>query len=131
MSSILGCCLSRDFISLRYFETYYYVNVIHNVLKRPGDYLRRINDWYENSSPDLFLRSFPKQTLLHSFADFVITDILFGDIDDVLLDSVVQSGGSGLWVDSALEYHGFEGPGFSAWLSVTNRDIQDLSLIHI
>jgi hypothetical protein len=51
---------------MQFFETYYYANVIHNVLSEPFAYLRHLNDWHENIQEELFTAPFSKWSVLHS-----------------------------------------------------------------
>ena len=116
-----------DLIHMRYYETYYYVNIIHNVLEDPFSYLRGLNNWHEDREQELFRPVFPKWSLLHDLAQYLVCAVVFEQIDDVLLDSVVQSGGDGLWIDNALEHHGIEAIGFANWVSDSSRSIDEIS----
>lgn len=118
-------------VSLHYFETYYYANVVHNVLSNPTAYIRGLNDWHEDREPDLFLQPFPKWSLLHDFAHFLIEQLMHEELDDVVLDSIVNDARSELWVDRALRHHGFQVEGFRHWLSGKSVALADATEDHI
>ncbi len=39
--------MRETFQRMEFFETYYYANVIHNVLENTWPYLRNLNSWRE------------------------------------------------------------------------------------
>ena len=112
---------------MRYYETYHYVNIVYDVLDRPLPYLRSLNSWHEDREEELFSASFEKWSVLHDLAQFIICEIFFEQIDDVLLDSIVQAKGEGLWIDEALKYHDIEPIGFAKWLRRNDLSIKEIS----
>lgn len=111
---------------MAYYETYYYANVINNVLKDPEPYLRNLNDWHEDREGPLFLTPFPKWSILHDLAEFIIRSLAYEQIDDVAIDGVASKGHD-LWVDEALRYHGFPVPGFKVWLRNRGTKVADIT----
>lgn len=122
--------MKRTFVTLRYFETYYFANVISNVLEAPATYLRNLHDWHENSRDSLFFTAFSKRSVLHSFSEFIIESLADEGISDVVADAVVHDEAK-LWVDNALAYHGIPCTGFRAWLREQGVSLNDLSEDHI
>lgn len=120
--------MARDYIELRYYETYYHVSAVHDVLRSPQLYLRNLNNWHESKTPSLFSTPFPKWSLLHDLAYFVIGEIIFEQSSEGPLESIAKSNRSALWVDEALEFHGFPTDGFASWLQATSRSISTASL---
>lgn len=116
---------------MRYFETYYYANVIDNVLSEPFDYLRHMNSWHEDREASAFLNPFPKRSVLHDFAEHVIRLLMDEQISDVNADAIAHDKSTKLWVDQALRYHGLAAKGFRTWLTEQNVALSDISEDHI
>lgn len=118
-------------VSLEFFETYYYANVVQNVLSNPSAYIRGLNDWHEDREVELFLKPFQKWSLLHDFAHFLVEQLMFEALDDVTLDAVETDPKFELWVDSALRHHGLPTIGFRKWLADTDVSIDDVNEDHV
>jgi len=103
-------------LRMEFFETYYYANVIHNVLENTMDHLGSMNSWHEDREVSLFLQPYSKWSVLHDFSQYIISDLMYETLDDVSLDAIVHDPTFDLWVDRALKHHGIESPGFRAWL---------------
>lgn len=116
----------RELQTMAYYETYYYANVIDNVLKDTEPYLKNLNDWHVDREGSLLLTPFPKWSVLHDLAEHIIRALAYEQIDDVAIDRVAAKGGD-LWVDDALRYHGFAGPGFKAWLNERGTKLNDVT----
>lgn len=115
--------------TMAFYETYYYANVIDNILKDTEPYLRNLNDWHEDREESLFLTPFPKWSLLHDLSEFVIRDLAYEQIRDTALDTFVTKG-EDLWVDEALRHHGFASPGFKSWLTTQSVALEDVTEDH-
>ncbi len=116
----------RELQTMAYYETYYYANVIDDVLKDTEPYLRNLNEWHEDREGSLFLTPFPKWSILHDLAEFIIRSLAYEQIDDVAIDGVVVKGHD-LWVDEALRHHGFSVRGFKAWLKERGTKLGDVT----
>src|SRR5690349_1921624 len=101
--------------AMHYYETYYYANVIHNILSDTEPYLRNLNDWHEDREASLLVAPFSKWSLLHDFAEYIIQSLAYEQIRDSALGEAM-AGGCELWVDEALRHHKFATPGFRKWL---------------
>lgn len=119
--------MRESLIRMEFFETYYYANVIHNVLEDTMPYLRNLNSWHEDRAIELFLTPFPKWSALHAFAEYIISDLMYETLDDVSLDAVVHNPKADLWIDRALKHHGIATGGFRAWLSEKRISLTDAS----
>lgn len=108
---------------MEFFETYYYANVIHNILKDPFSYIRSLHDWHEDQAAEIFLPPFPKWSVLHSFAFFIIE----GLIVEVIEDHVPQEK---LWIEHAFAHHGIKAESFESWLNETNTDSSDINAVY-
>ena len=117
--------MRESFIELQYFETYYYANVIHNILSDPYAYLRGLHEWHEDRQGDLFLRRFPKWSALHSFAGFIIESLVSEQLRGDTIDSLIEDVTRELWIDRAIRFHGSETEGFRSWFAGTGRQLED------
>lgn len=116
---------------MEYFETYYYVNVIHNILSDPFEWLPNLHQWHENNPERLFSPPFNKWSKLHDFAAHVIDGLMYEAINDVTEDALVHDPTYELWIDEALRHHGFPTDGIRQWLSDSNVELQNLTEDHI
>jgi hypothetical protein len=119
--------MRAGFISMEYYETYYYANIITNILSDPFPYIRNIHSWYEDNEDEILLPSFPKWSRLHSFNAYLIGSLASEEISETTVDAIIQDKHKDLWVDRALRFHGFKSNGFVSWLRETGRDFDDLS----
>jgi hypothetical protein len=121
----------RNLVSMRYYETYYYANIVHNVLSEPGEYLRSLIDWHVNSQSRLFSAPFEKWSVLHDFCRFVIRALLDERISRKEADSFARRPNAELQIDQALRFHGFAVDGFRDWLHEQQVDLAGLTEDHI
>lgn len=123
--------MKEKLLQIEFFETYYYANVIDDILEDTLPYLRGLNDWYENQMVDLFLRPFPKWSVLHDLIRFIIERIIYEGLDDILLDALVQNPSRILWVEHALAKYKIEAPSFQGWLDSKRIARGDLTDDHL
>ncbi len=119
--------MRESLLSMEYFETYYYANIVHNVLLDPMEFLRNLNEWHEDREADLFLQPFSKWSVLHDFSHFIISALMYERLDDVTLDAVVNDRKYELWVDQASSYHGIQTDGFQNWLKIQSRALEEIT----
>nr|WP_321328172.1 HNH endonuclease [Alcaligenes faecalis] len=119
--------MREPLLRMEFFETYYYANVVHNVLNDTLPYLRNLNSWHEGREAWLFLRPFPKWSVLHDFAQYIIEDLIYERLQEVSLEAIENSHWPTLWIDQALAHHQIETPGFRAWLKQEKIDLADAS----
>lgn len=122
--------MRESLIKMEYYETYYYANIIHNILVDQFEYLRNMHNWHEDREVDLFLQPFPKWSVLHDFIQNIIEELLFEHLDDVTEDAMANDPNAELWVDLALRHHGISTQGFRAWLSTEGINIGDVNQDH-
>lgn len=105
---------------INYIETYYFANIISNILREPLDYLRGLNDFFGDENYKGFVRPFPKTSAFHYFIMFIIDNISYEDIKEYENEKFL-SAKRRLWVEVALEYHNFEFDSFDKWLKESNK----------
>lgn len=116
---------------MEFFETYYYANIIHNVLSDMFEYLRNLHSWHEDREVSLFLSPFSKWSILHDYAEFVIRDLMYERIDEEDIRTIANNPRANLWIDEALKYHGIKTEGFRVWLEQQNVILSDATEDHI
>lgn len=119
--------MRETMLSMEYFETYYYANIVHNILDDPMEYLRNLNNWHEDQEIGLFLQPFPKWSVLHEFSYFIISELMYERLDDITLDSIVNDKKYELWVDQALRHHGLKTDGFRHWLNARSLPSEEIT----
>lgn len=118
--------MRESLVTMKYFETYYYANIVHNILDDPMDFLRNLNEWHEDQE-SMFLQPFPKWSVLHNFSRFIIERLMYEELDDVTLDSIINNPKVNLWIDRALQYHGIQTEGFRHWLATNSRLLENIT----
>lgn len=118
-------------ISMQFYETYYYANIVHNVLTDPFPYIRIVHAWYEDRESEVLLPPFPKWTRLHDFTRYVINSVIDEDVCDTTIDAVVHETGFEVWADQALRQHKYECIGFKRWLKEHAVSLDDLTEDHL
>lgn len=58
-----------------HYESYYFCNIIKNVLNEQGAYMRGLNDYYGDGRSVAFDLGFPKWSHFHDFIGFIIDDV--------------------------------------------------------
>jgi HNH endonuclease len=119
--------MRESLLRMEFFETYYYVNIIHNVLDDTMGYLRNLHSWHEDQEVAMFLPPFPKWSLLHNLAEYVIEELMWEELDDVAIDEIVNNAQAELRVDRALWHHGIQVPGFRKWLNEQGIHLSDVT----
>lgn len=67
---------------MTYFDTYYYCNVIFNILKNQSEYMRTMYDLFEDENWLQFSYPFPKYSALHIFSEHCIRGIFMENFFD-------------------------------------------------
>lgn len=122
--------MRNAFLEMRYYETYYYANIIHNVLNDPFPYIRHVHSWYEDQELKL-LQPFPAWSALHDFTEFVI-GMLMDEQDGADRAVEMQSNPRAqLWVEDAMRHHGIKSPAFRTWLTSQGIGLAEVNEDHI
>ena len=120
----------RPVIELKFYETYYFANVVKNVLGDQFSYLRSLNDFYGDGNHLTLTAPFRKFSAFHSFLEFVIDELIVEATESVNLSerkslrekynslpsALTDLKPTTLPIEQALEYHGLEFESFNSWL---------------
>lgn len=117
--------MNKNLFEVKYFETYYFLNLINNLINSPSLYLRGLDDFFGDNRIYFLIQPFEKFSLLHKFICFIIQSVNYEQIDDVVVDSVVHSN-SKLWLEEALEFHSIDFTSFNDFIKGKNIDIDNL-----
>lgn len=127
--------VKRSFIELTYYETYYFANLVKNVLEDQFAYIRSLEDFsledfYGEGRYLNYVSPFPRSSALHSFIHFVTSDVLSEDTLNIKLDilqdqadrfesfpSALDPNPSKLPVNLAFDRFGIEHESFETWLA--------------
>lgn len=81
-------------IEMKYYNTYYYCNIIVNVIN-DIEYLTKLNEFFEGYFDESCIDEykFPRDSILHDFSRWVIEEIMWEEMDEVLreMDSKYSS----------------------------------------
>jgi 5-methylcytosine-specific restriction endonuclease McrA len=119
--------MRESLVPMWYFETYYYANIIQNVLNDTMAYARNLNDWHEDREVGIFLQPFKKWSILHDISCFIIESLISETLNEPILEAIANNDRSELWVDKALRRHGFETEGFRGWAARNSVDLSEIS----
>lgn len=111
--------MKRPIFEIRYFETYYFANIVNNIISEPFNYLRSLNDFFGDENYRNFLTPFPKVSVLHNFIIFIVDSINYEDLEESE-NILFRNGKRKLWVELAMENYDFEFQNFDDWLSENN-----------
>ncbi len=76
----------RSFIELTYYETYYFANVVKNVLEDQFSYLRLLDGFYGDRRYLTYTSPFPRFSVFHKFIHFIVDDVVCEDVLNIKLD---------------------------------------------
>jgi len=111
--------MQRKFIDMRFFGTYYFLNIVQGVGLDPFSYLRNLEGFWGDDLDVNFVQPFPKTSRLHDFAAFVIHGALDEELDSEF-ESRSAAGSSKLWVEQAMDLYGLDYQSFGQWLEATS-----------
>lgn len=126
-------------LEVKFYETYYFCNVVNNVLQDQESYLRNLNDFYGDGNVFYLLQPFRKYSVFHRFIEFIVDDIIWESTTEVDLEKrkkrIVDFAGlpelaeyakwDVLPIENALKIHGLKHNTFLTFLKDKNKDFDD------
>lgn len=120
-------------VEIRFYDTYYFANVVKNVLADQMSYIRHLNDFYGDDRQFSFVKPFQRFSALHSFIEFIIDDLLCetGDINIDRIRAAWQSHMEGpvasplLPLNKALLHYSIPHTSFIEFLEETERTLEE------
>jgi len=113
---------------MTYYNTYYYANIVDNVINDPFPYLLNL----EGFKTRLVVCNFPKPSFLHDFVSFLIEQIMYEDLEDVVTAIELDNRNirkAKFPINNFLSVHGIEHESFRQWLR--GQDIRNSHLIDL
>lgn len=122
--------MRRPFIEVKCYETYYFANMVRNILHDQFAYIRFLNDFYGDGKHLEFSVPFPRLSAFHSFIGFVLDDVLIDPVEDLnlkekqeterrfsSLPDLLKPHPSKLPISEAFDYYEINHTPFSEWLA--------------
>lgn len=81
-------------------DLYYICQMVDNVTRDPGKYIRSIEDIFGDAASTSLTRPFPKYTSFHDFIHNIISSVIWEQAND---RAEVEIEGKGLWIDHLIE----------------------------
>lgn len=117
-------------LNVKYYETYYFCNVISNILMEQDSYLRDLHNFHGDGNILNMLQPFRKHSVFHDFLEFVIDDVTWDNTYDIDLEERQQLIKNNAYlpiinkhlkwdilpIELALTFHGLEYESFSSFL---------------
>jgi hypothetical protein len=70
-------------LEARFYETYYFCNIIRNILHDQFEFIRNLNDFYGDDKVFYLIAPFNKYSTLHYFIEFIVEDIYYEEASNV------------------------------------------------
>lgn len=126
-------------LEARFYETYYFCNIIKNILYFPDDYLRMLNEFYGDDRIYFRVIAFRKYSTLHEFIEFIVQDVYYEQADESVLARKKNILGrlqdlpillqhmkpSMLPIERALEHHNMKYQSFETFLDKREKNFID------
>ena len=129
-------------LQAKFYETYYFCNIVHNVLRDQFSYIRMINEFYCDDQIFYLAAPFEKYSAFHYFIEFIVEDVYLeeafeADIDEIKgLNSTHEAVReyydlSKLPIEKAFDFHRIDYQSFHSHLldsgkSISNFDVNDI-----
>ncbi len=112
---------------MEYYETYYYSNIVHGLIRDPAPYLRSLEDFFGDFRYQSFVSPYPQSSNLHRFINFVLDTDLSESIDDVMEDALVHKPNYRIWIEPALDTYQIPFIGFKEWLISHSLELSQMN----
>lgn len=74
---------SRKFTELRFHATYYFANVVRNVLDDQFEFIRLLDEFYGDDQYLAYIQPFQRTSVLHWFIRFLVDTVVWEEMADV------------------------------------------------
>lgn len=128
-------------LEARFYETYYFCNVVRNVLHDQFSYIRNLNDFYCDERIFYLVFPFQKYSVFHEFIEFIVEDIYYEEASNVGLEdrreliekfrdipsAINDMKPKRLPIEKAFEFHDIECLSFESHLESFGKSFVDAS----
>ena len=119
-------------IEVKFYETYYFCNIINNVLNDQFSFLTKLHEFYGDEDIFYLVKPFDKNSAFHKFIEFIVDDIYFEKTTTIDLDRLKQSNSikfplslqlkcAKLPIELAFDFHKIEYESFFAFLEDSGK----------
>ncbi|WP_372010063.1 HNH endonuclease [Paenibacillus chitinolyticus] len=105
--------------AMSYYNTYYFTNIIENILSDGFEYIRKLHEFFEGYM--LLSEKFERYSVLHQFIAFTVGEVFYESIEEdiksletVTLDALKRKK---FWINQALKHHEIKHIPFKIWVN--------------
>lgn len=111
----------------RFYETYYFCNIINNVLNDTFSYAVELNDFHGDGKVFGLIDKFPKQSVFHHFITFIVEAVYYENSDHIDFENFDCEKGGHIPIESAFKHHNIDYQPFKDYL----KEYVDLNDVHV
>ena len=122
-------------LEARFYETYYFCNVIRNILYNQFDFIRNLHEFYGDEAIFYLVDPFQKYSTFHRFIEFIVEDIYYEEASKVDFEKRIKIAENfenipaaladlkphKLPIELALDFHSIEHMSFEEYLSENDK----------
>ncbi|ADT70351.1 MULTISPECIES: HNH endonuclease [Pseudoalteromonas] len=113
-------------LNAKFYETYYFCNVIKNTLQDQFELARALNEFYGDGNVTYLIETFPKFSLFHKYLYFVINRIYYEN-----LNKFAENKSKRLPIEGALKFHSIPHISFQSYMEKNENNTKHYDdLIH-
>lgn len=113
-------------LNAKFYETYYFCNVIKNTLQDQFGLARVLNEFYGDGNVAYLIETFPKFSLFHKYLYFVIDRIYYEN-----LNQLAENKSKRLPIEEALKFHSIAHISFQSYMEKNENKTEHYDdLIH-
>lgn len=123
-------------LEARFYETYYFCNIVRNILYDQFEFARNLNEFYGDDKVFYLIAPFTKYSTLHHFIEFVVESIYFEEASKIDLEyrvnlleryknipaAIEDMKPHKLPIELAFNFHSIECLSFSDYLSSIDKN---------
>ena len=102
-------------IEMGYYNTYYYANMIDNLLSNRFTYIRTISEVFEDEGHLWFVEPFSKYSALHKFTAICVRLVFEEDLSSDYVKRMIKNNTPSLPINRAFEYYDIDYTTFEQW----------------
>jgi len=129
----------KRMMELQYYQTYYFANIVNNVIDDPGPFLVNLDGLWGDDKWLNFIEPFQKYSAFHLFLEYIIVELLCDQTSKVDLEKRKEELNKfgfvpfqkytkklkSLPIENALKEHGFNCQSFEDWLEEKVKTFED------
>lgn len=112
-----------------FYETYYFCNIIRNVLHDQFSFLVKLNEFYGDEAIFYLVDSFEKYSTFHLFIEFIVEDIYYEEASKVTFNSsskISLTHPKILPIERALRFHSIDHLSFEDFILASDKELIDI-----